>query len=69
MTIHQSTPKTPTSPVSTVNKALNLRMTFFKSLQGHVLAATFDSAVLAHNPQFVQITADEYSRLVQEQRS
>ncbi len=64
-----STPQLPEKPAQTINSALNLRWRYFKSANGQLLAACFDSAVLENNPHFIGIDEFEYRHLLKEMQS
>lgn len=69
MNDQHSTSNAPQFQDPTVNAALNSRWKYFKSLQGHLLAACFASSVLDDSPYFIEIDEFEYRHLIKEMQS
>lgn len=69
MTAKDHTSNAPENPPQSVNSALNPRWRYFKSLQETILAASFDSAPLENNPNFIEIDEFEYRHILKEMQS
>lgn len=69
MTTDKSTSNLPEIQVPIVKNVLTSRWRYFKSLQETILAASFDSAPLENNPNFIEIDEFEYRHILKEMQS